>query len=105
MAQLHQHSMVRRAVSVPASGRDLVLDSAHRLLSARLADPDDNRSWVTSAEIAADLGEARVDVVQILMQLGDDGALTVRSTHVGLDMEVTQVRVTDSTGAQSNADE
>jgi hypothetical protein len=83
-----------RRTPMSLSGRDLVLESARRLLAHRLRDHDDNRSWVTSAEIAADLGEPRAGVVEILMQLGRDDALTVRSTHIGLDMEVTQVRVT-----------
>lgn len=71
-----------------------MLDTARRLLEGRLRDPLDNRGWVSSADIAADLGEPRAAVVEVLMALGREGLLDVRATHVGLDMEVTGVRVT-----------
>lgn len=84
----------RETAPVGGPFRALVLESAHRLLEARLADPRDHRTWVTSAEIAGDLDESRADVVAMLMRLGNEGQLDVRSTHVGLDMQVTAVRIT-----------
>jgi DNA-binding IclR family transcriptional regulator len=73
--------------------QEMVLGCARRLLDLRMHDPQEPRPWVGSADIAADLGANRSSVVRLLMQLGRAGALTVRCTHVGLDLEVTQVRV------------
>ena len=88
-------SLLEREKTPSGSARELVLETAHRLLERRLLDPLEHRRWVTSAEIAFELGEPRAAVVEILMRLGNEGVLAVHSTHVGLDMEVTGVRVTD----------
>jgi hypothetical protein len=72
---------------------DALVASVERLLQARKHDPVEPRCWVTSAEVAADLDESSATVVDLLMQLGRAGRLNVRSTHVGLDLQVTGVRV------------
>jgi len=83
--------LMRKTDPISETTRDRVHAAASRLLAARLLDPYDNRQWVTGAEIAAELDEPRVAVCGALMALGHEGLLEVRSTHVGLEMEVTGI--------------